>query len=248
MIASLATGNAVIVKPHPTAVLPMAISIEVFREVLSECGFDAKLVTVAVDATADPIGKRIIEHPSCAIVDFTGSSRFGQWVEQNAQPALCFTETAGCNTVVLESCEDLDAVIRSLATTLCLFSAQMCTSPQNIYIPAAGVRVGEGATKALVPFDELAERLARAVDAIGSDPKKASAILSTIQSPATLDLLASMEREARGRDALLLAPRSYVHPEFPKARTSTPLMLRVTPKDRALYSEERFGHLVRHPH
>ena len=241
MIASLATGNAVIVKPHPKTVLPMAISVDVFREVLGECGFDPNLVTLAVDTTAEPVGKQIIEHPSCAIVDFTGSARFGKWVEENAQPALCFTETAGCNAVVIESCLDLDAVIRSLATTLSLFSAQMCTSPQNIYIPAAGVRVGEGATKALVPFDELAERLARAVDAIGSDPKKASAILSTIQSPATLDLLASMERDARERHALLLAPRAYVHPEFPKARTSTPLMLRVTPADRALYAEERFG-------
>ncbi len=241
MIASLATGNAVIVKPHPATVLPMAIAVEVFREVLAECGFDPNLVTLAVDTTAEPIGKKIIEHPSCAIVDFTGSARFGQWVERNAHPALCFTETAGCNTVVLESCPDLDAVIRSLATTLCLFSAQMCTSPQNIYIPAAGVRVGEGDTATVVPFDEVAGRLAKAVDAIGNDPKKAAAILSTIQSPATLELIASMEGEARRRGALLLAPHAYAHPEFPQARTRTPLMLRVTPKDRDLYAEERFG-------
>ncbi len=241
MIASLATGNAVIVKPHPATVLPMAISIDVFREVLVECGFDPNLVTMAVDTAADPIGKRIVEHPSCAIVDFTGSARFGQWVEQNAHPALCFTETAGCNAVVLESCRDLDAVIRSLATTLCLFSAQMCTSPQNIYIPAAGVRVGDDDSGEVVPFDEVARRLAAAVDAIGSDPRKAAAILSTIQSPSTLELLSSLEREARGRNALLLAPRAYVHPEFPQARTSTPLMLTVTPADRALYAEERFG-------
>ena len=241
MIASLATGNAVMVKPHPATVLPMAISIDVFREVLLECGFDQNLVTMAVDTTAEPIGKRLIEHPSCAIVDFTGSARFGKWVEENAHPALCFTETAGCNAVVLESCPDLDAVIRSLATTLCLFSAQMCTSPQNIYVPASGVRVGDPASGEMIPFDEVARRLAKAVDAIGSDPKKAAAILSTIQSKATLELLAAMERDARGRNALLLAPRSYVHPEFPQARTSTPLMLRVSPEDRALYAEERFG-------
>ena len=241
MIASLATGNAVIVKPHPATVLPMAISIEVFREVLQECGFDPNLVTMAIDTTADPIGKRLIEHPSCAIVDFTGSARFGQWVERNAHPALCFTETSGCNAVVLESCRDLDAVLRSLATSLCLFSAQMCTSPQNIYVPAEGMRVGDGAALAVVSFDEVARRLAAAVDAVGSDQKKAAAILATIQSPATLELIASLEREARGRNALLLAPHPYAHPEFPQARTSTPLMLRVTPQDRDLYAAERFG-------
>ena len=100
---------------------------------------------------AEPLGKVLVKHPRTAIVDFTGSVRFGRWVEENAHPALCFTETAGCNTVVLESVDDLDAVLRSLATTLCMFSAQMCTSPQNIYVPADGVRTPSGT----VGFDEV---------------------------------------------------------------------------------------------
>ena len=239
MIASLATGNAVIVKPHPATVLPMAISVDVFREVLAECGFDPNLVTMLPDTVAEPIGKRIIKHPGCAIVDFTGSARFGQWVEQNAHPALCYTETAGCNVVLLESCSDLDAVIRSLATTLCLFSAQMCTSPQNIYIPAAGVRVGTGADISLVPFADVAQRLAAAVDAIGQDPRKASAIMAAIQSPASIELIDGLTREAGPQ--VLLASRTYRHPEFPDARTRTPLMLSVTPAQRDWYVTERFG-------
>lgn len=241
MVASLATGNAVLVKPHPATVLPMAISVQVFRAVLAEAGFDPDLVQLAVDTTTDPIGKRIIQHPLCAIVDFTGSARFGAWVEQNTRHAPCFTETAGCNAVVVESCDDAEAVIRSLATTLCLFSAQMCTSPQNIYVPATGIRVGRGAAATLLPAREFAQRLAAAVDAIGSDARKAGVILSTIQSPATLALLQSMQAEGAARGEVLLAPRRYVHPEFPRARTSTPLMLGVTPAQRDLYSEERFG-------
>ncbi|MEI6759163.1 MAG: aldehyde dehydrogenase family protein, partial [Betaproteobacteria bacterium] len=121
MMASLATGNAVIVKPHPATVLPMALTVRVFRQVLQAAGFDPNLVTLALDSQAEPIGKRLVKHPATAMVDFTGSVRFGQWVEQNAHPALSFTETAGCNTVVLASVTDLDAVLRSLATTLCLF-------------------------------------------------------------------------------------------------------------------------------
>jgi phenylacetic acid degradation protein paaN len=215
MIASLATGNAVIVKPHPATVLPMAISVAVFRQTLAAAGFDANLVSMALDTTADPVGKRIVKHPLCAIVDFTGSARFGQWVEEHAHPALCYTETSGCNTVVLESCDDLDAVIRSLATTLCLFSAQMCTSPQNIYIPEQGVRVGRGAAQSTVSFDDVAQRLAAAVDAIGGDPRKASSILAAIQSPATLALIDELSQQAGSH--VLLASRSYAHPEFPQA-------------------------------
>jgi phenylacetic acid degradation protein paaN len=241
MIASLATGNAVIVKPHPTCVLPMAITIQVFRDTLARCGFDPNLVCLAPDTLSEQIGKKIIEHPSCAIVDFTGSARFGQWVEQHAPPAPCFTETSGCNVVVVDSCDDLDAVIRSLATTLCLFSAQMCTSPQNIYVPLTGVRVGRGALAQSVSVDEFGRRLAAAIDAIGSDPRKASAILAALQSSSTAELLQSLTEEGRHRSALLLAPRGYAHPEFPAARTSTPLVLRVGVQDRDLYIEERFG-------
>jgi phenylacetic acid degradation protein paaN len=241
MIASLATGNAVLVKPHPATVLPMAISVDVFRSVLAEAGFDPNLVQLAVDSVADPIGKRIVGHPACAIVDFTGSARFGQWVEQHAHPALCFTETAGCNAVVIESCTDLDAVVRSLATTLCLFSAQMCTSPQNIYVPQTGIRVGKTGAEQHVTVDEFAQRLAAAVDSIGADPRKAAAILATIQSPATLALLEQLRDAGEQRARVLLAPRPYRHPEFPDARTSTPLLLDVTPRERELYAEERFG-------
>ena len=34
-------------------------------------------------------GQVLVKHPKTAIVDFTGSARFGQWVEQGAHPALC---------------------------------------------------------------------------------------------------------------------------------------------------------------
>ena len=237
MIASLATGNPVIVKPHPATVLPMAITVRVFRQVLQAAGFDPNLVTLALDTVADPIGKLLVKHPKTAIIDFTGSVRFGHWVEQNAHPALTYTETAGCNTVVLESAQDLDAALRSLATTLCMFSAQMCTSPQNIYVPREGVKTPQGQ----VPFDEVARRLAAAVQALTAEPKKAAMILATIQSPQTLALLKQLQAEGARRGQVLLAPSAYPHPEFAQARTSTPLMLQVTPAERDLYAQERFG-------
>ncbi|MGE0802236.1 MAG: phenylacetic acid degradation protein PaaN [Lautropia sp.] len=237
MMASLATGNPVIVKPHPATVLPMAITVRVFRAVIAAAGFDPNLVTLALDTFAEPLGKRLVAHPKTAIVDFTGSARFGAWVEQNAHPALCFTETAGCNTVVLESADDLDAVIRSLATTMCLFSAQMCTSPQNLYLPAGGVATPQGRVGA----DEVGRRLAAAIAALTGEPKKAAMILAAIQSRETLALLEQLTAEGARRGTVLLAPAPYPHPAFPQARTSTPLLLAVDPSARDLYREERFG-------
>lgn len=237
MMASLATGNAVVVKPHPATVLPMALSVRAFRQVLDQTGFDPNLVTLALDTHSQPIGKQLVKHPRTALVDFTGSVQFGQWVEKNAYPALAFTETAGCNTVILESADDLEAVLRSLATTLCMFSAQMCTSPQNIYVPRQGVRTPGG----MVSLDEVGQKLARAVSDLCREPKKAAMILATVQSPQTLTLLAQMHQEGQSRGRVLLAPQPYSHPQFPNARTSTPLILQVSTQDRDLYAGERFG-------
>ncbi len=233
MMASLATGNPVIVKPHPGSVLPMALTVRCFRDVLAAHGQSPDLVTLQLDTRDEPLGKVLVNHPKTAIIDFTGSAQFGSWVEQNAHPALCFTETAGVNTVVLDSCEDLDAVIRSLATTLCMFSAQMCTSPQNIYLPRQGVREGDR----WVPAGEVRQRLADAVYAIASNPRKAAMILATIQSPDTEQLLDQLAAQAD----VLLPSESYEHPDYPDARTRTPLMLSVNTSQRDLYLGERFG-------
>jgi phenylacetic acid degradation protein paaN len=240
MMASLATGNAVVVKPHPATVLPMAISVQVFRRVLADAGFDPDLVTMALDTPEVPIGKALIKHPSCAIVDFTGSARFGQWVERNAHPAIAYTETAGCNTVVLDSFADAaayDAAIRSLATTTCMFSAQMCTSPQNVYVAAAGVSVGGER----VPFEAVGERLAAAIRDLAGDARRAAMILACIQSDSTLALVRQIEAEARDAGRVLLASGRYEHPEFPHARTCTPLVVETDTAHRTLYAEERFG-------
>jgi len=236
ILASLATGNAVIVKPHPMSVLPMAITVRAWRRVLAAAGFDPNLLTLCVDTVAQPLGKALVRHPACAIVDFTGSARFGAWVEANAHPALAFTETSGVNTVVIQGADDLDAALRALATTLCMFSAQMCTSPQTIYLPPE-VQTPDGP----VPRDQVAQRLAAAIARLVADPAKAAMILATIQSPQTLALLAQMRDEGARRGRVLLDSRPYPHPDFPQARTATPLLLAVGQDARDLYATEQFG-------
>lgn len=237
MFASLATGNAVIVKPHPTAVWPMAIAVRICREVIEAAGYSPDLVTLCCDSTAEPAGKRLVKHPHTAIVDFTGSARFGAWVEREAPPALCYTETSGVNTVVVDSVDALEPVVKSLATTMSLFSAQMCTSPQNIYVPRNGIR-GDGRR---VDPREFGEALAAALHAIATDSRRAGNILAAIQSPATLALVDAMAEAARRRGRVLHEPAPYVHGEFPAARTCTPLLAAFDDGAADLHGEERFG-------
>ena len=237
VLASLATGNAVIVKPHPATVYPVARTVAMLREVLAEAGFSPNLISMVLDTSARPIGKTLVKHPQTAIVDFTGSVRFGAWVEANAYPALAYTETAGVNTVVLESTRDLAATARSLATTLSLFSAQMCTSPQNIYIPRNGI-VADGKQ---VSFDDVVGAIATQLRELSADSRRAPAVLAAIQSDATLGLIDEITELGRARGKVVMESKSYEHPEFAQARTATPLMVQVAPNEAALHRAERFG-------
>ena len=100
LFASLVTGNSVVVKPHPSAVLPLAITVQVCQEVLAEAGFDPHLVTLAAEDPADKLASSLALRPEVKLIDFTGGNAFGDWLEKNATQAMVFTEKAGVNTVV----------------------------------------------------------------------------------------------------------------------------------------------------
>ncbi len=238
MFASLATGNPVIVKPHPIAVLPMAIVTETCRAVLSEFGFDPNLVTLAADTRAEPVAGIYVDHPAVQIIDFTGSPRYGGQLERSVTGKLLYTETAGVNSVVIDSVDDLTESARAVARATCLFSAQMCTSPQVVYVPKDGVPTAEGRAG----FDEVAQAIVSEIDAIAAHPKMAAGIMGAIQDQVSLDVVAEATAAAEREGMTILRPsQPYAHPDFPRARTCTPLVIAATSRHLELYAEERFG-------
>lgn len=237
IFANLMTGNAVIVKPHPGTILPVAWQVKRMREVLAEQGIDPDLLTLMPETQEQPMALTLLDHPATAIVDFTGSQAFGHYLETHYRHLQVYTETAGCNAVILESVENLDAVLTALAHSLCLFSSQMCTSPQNIFIPAAGVR--EQGQR--VAFAEIAARLVAAVDAIADNPAMAAGTLGALHTDAILSQMERLTQQAE-RDAQVLRPGTpYRHADFPSARTATPLLVQCRGDQRGLYSQEWFG-------
>lgn len=235
LCASLATGNPVILKPHPAATLPVALVARVCREVLSEAGFDPNLVTLAADTRDEPATLPLVQHPDTAIIDFTGSPRFGNWLERNCPGKQVYTETAGCNSVVLESTDDLTATARAIAHSLCQASAQMCTSVQNIHVPAGGIRVGSGRAS----HADVARAICEAVDHWLADPRAAATLCGTLFDPAVQATVDRYRDMAGGRILRDSAP--YENPGFPRARTATPLVIAATESDRDWYRQEVFG-------
>jgi phenylacetic acid degradation protein paaN len=232
IFASLVTGNAVIVKPHPQAVLPLAITVAIVQQTLREAGFDPRVITLAVDTPEHPLAKEFAERPEIALIDYTGSSEFGAWLEEHAR-ALVFTEKSGVNSVVIDSTDNLEGLARNLAMSLTLYSGQMCTTPQNIFVPRDGIR------NAGVPvsFDGVVAALVEALDAAIAAPERAVEILGAIATDATL---ARVDAE-NAKPGIVRPSRALDHPAFPGARVRTPLLAVVDASDRERYEHEAFG-------
>ena len=235
LCASLATGNPVVLKPHPNAVLPVAMVVRTGRAVLAEAGFDPNVLTLVADTREAPATMALLEQPATAIVDFTGSPRFGSWLEQNCPGKLVYTETAGCNSVVLESTNDLAATARAIAQSLCQASAQMCTSVQNVHIPAGGIAVGGGRAS----YEEVTRAICDAVDGWLKDPRRAATLCGTLFDDAVAH---TVERYRELADARILRDSAPLDIEgYPSARTATPLVIAASEADRDWYRQEVFG-------
>jgi phenylacetic acid degradation protein paaN len=231
LFASLVTGNPVIVKPHPGAILPLAITVKIVRELLESLGFDPNVVQLAPDVLKEPITKQLAQRPEIAVIDYTGSSAFGEWLEREVRHAAVYTEKAGVNSVVLDSTDDFEGMARNLAFSLCLYSGQMCTTPQNFFIPREGISVGGKR----VPFDAVVDAVAQAISSLLSDPIRAVEILGAIQNEATLARIES----AAALGEVVLPTRSIPDARYPHARIRTPMILKT--ENETVYGHEHFG-------
>jgi phenylacetic acid degradation protein paaN len=226
----------VLVKPHPRAVLPLALTVQVAREVLAEAGFDPNLVALAAERPGEGIAKTLAVRPEIRIIDYTGSTAFGDWLETNARQAQVFTEKAGVNTVIVESTDNYKGMLSNLAFSLSLYSGQMCTTPQNLLIPRDGIRTEEGPRT----FDEVVADLAKSVGGLLGDDARANALLGAIVNP---DVKARLEA-AVGLGEVALPSREISNPEFPDAVVRTPVIVKLDgakPDDEAAYMSECFG-------
>tara|TARA_R110002020_G_scaffold20374_12_gene69552 strand:+ start:6712 stop:8379 length:1668 start_codon:yes stop_codon:yes gene_type:complete len=232
--ADLATGNAVVVKPHPMAILPLALTVRITREVLVEQGFDPNVAVLAADQIDAPVTQSYVSHPDVAIIDFTGSRGFGEWIRSNSAGKQVFTEEAGVNSIVALSTDSFRGLCGNIAFSLSLYSGQMCTAPQNIFVPREGIETDDGHKSP----DDVAKGIATALDKLLGDPDRALGILGAVQNPDTIDRI----DHARALGKVVHESAPVTGGAIPEGtRTATPLLVQIDAADEAAYLEERFG-------
>ena len=234
LFADLATGNAVVVKPHPAAILPLALTVKIARDVLAEAGLDPNVVVLAAHDAADAeFARRLALRPEVRLIDFTGSAANGNWLEANARQAQVYTEKSGVNPIVVDSTDDWKGVVRNVAFSLSLYTGQMCTAPQNILVPRDGIDTAEGH----LSFDQVAAGLAEGVQKLLGDPARAVEILGAVVNDGVLQRIEA----ARKLPSLALDSHSLSHPAFAQATIRTPVIVKLGAAERDVYLKEWFG-------
>jgi phenylacetic acid degradation protein paaN len=230
---SLMTGNSVLVKPHPGAILPIAIFVAEIQKVLEENKLDVNICQLAADTFDKMITKELAEHRDVKLIDFTGNSVFGSYLE--ALPGkTVFTEKTGVNSVIIDSAEDVDKVAANLAFSVNLYSGQMCTAPQNFYIPAKGIETPNG----VISFDQFAEKFVANINGLIDNPKAGPFVLGAVQNRKTNERVLEAEK-LPGK--VWLKSRVFENPLFKNARVATPVVVEMEASKKEIFSKELFG-------
>ena len=212
MFASLATGNAVIVKPHPNAILPLAITVQIAREVLAEAGFDPNVVTLVAHDAGDDTAQTLALRPEVKLDRFhrqhaptaTGSKR-------NARQAQVYTEKAGVNQIIIDSADDFKGV-----------GAQHRVLAGALHRPdvhGAAEHLRSRATASTPPKDTCRSTRSRTASRDGvqkllGDPARAVEILGAVVNDGVAAAARGRALARRGR----ARQQTIAHPQFPEAR------------------------------
>jgi phenylacetic acid degradation protein paaN len=167
------------------------------------------------------------------LVDFTGGNAFGDWLEANARQATVFTEKAGVNTVVVDSTDTFKGMCFNLAFSFALYTGQMCTAPQNVYLPAGGIDTDEGHKSVA----DVAAGIEAAFGKLLGDDARAVELLGGVVNDGVLARLDA----AGSTGKVLVESRVVRHPAYDDAVVRTPTLIGLTADDSDVYESECFG-------
>ncbi|MDX1808429.1 MAG: phenylacetic acid degradation protein PaaN [Sulfurospirillaceae bacterium] len=235
LFASLLACNSIIYKPHSSVILPIALTLKTAREVLEENGINPNLISMIISDDRSET-QNLVKNKNVKIIDFTGSTGFGDWLEENAKQANVYTEKAGVNCILVDNFNDLKAMGRNMSLALSLYSSQMCTAPQNIFIPKDGI-ISNGEK---VSFQEVADIITGSVEKLLSVDERAVEILGAIQN----DGICQRVKDANKLGEILLPSKDIKHPQYENATVKTPAIVKVSSKDKNLYQSEHFGPVI----
>jgi aldehyde dehydrogenase (NAD+) len=137
---ALAVGCTVILKPSEVAPL----SAWIFSEILDEAGVPAGVYNM-VNGDGPGVGTLLSKHPGVDMMSFTGSTRAGTLVAQNAAPTVkrVTQELGGKSPNIILEDADLEKAVASGVEGMYENTGQSCNAPSRMLVPRARLAEAE---------------------------------------------------------------------------------------------------------
>lgn len=155
---ALAVGCTMVLKPSEVAPL----SAYIFAQIMHEAGVPAGVFNM-VNGDGPGVGTALSGHPDVDMMSFTGSTRAGSLVAQNAAPTVkrVTQELGGKSPNIILDDADLETAVTGGLMSMYMNTGQSCNAPSRMLVPAAKLAEAEAiaakVTESVVVGDPAAE-------------------------------------------------------------------------------------------
>ena len=155
---ALAVGCTMVIKPSEVAPL----SGYLFSKVMHEAGVPAGVYNM-VNGDGPGVGTSLSQHPDVDMMSFTGSTRAGTLVAQNAAPTVkrVTQELGGKSPNIILADANLEAAVTGGVMSMYVNTGQSCNAPSRMLVPADKLAEAEAiaakVTESVVVGDPTAE-------------------------------------------------------------------------------------------
>ncbi|MFV8816408.1 aldehyde dehydrogenase family protein [Haliea sp. E17] len=223
---ALAVGCTMVLKPSEIAPL----SAHIWTEIMHAAGVPAGVYNM-VNGDGPVVGTALSKHPDVDMMSFTGSTRAGVLVAQNAAPTVKrVTQELGGKSpnIILDDADLEDAVTRGVLH-MCGNTGQSCNAPSRMLVPSHLVSKAE----------EIAARVADSVRV--GDPAAEGVRMGPVVSQAQFDKIQGLIDTGLSEGAKLVAGGPGKPAGLEKGYFVRPTVLSVKDNQATIAREEIFG-------
>ncbi|MBO9642016.1 MAG: aldehyde dehydrogenase family protein [Pseudacidovorax sp.] len=223
--ASLAAGNACVVKPAEDASLSLMRLAEIARDV----GFPPGALNV-VTGYGHEAGAALCAHAGVDHISFTGSTLTGQHVAEAAARRHCpvTLELGGKSPQLLFDDADLDEALPVIVNAIVQNAGQTCSAGSRLLVQRT-------------VYEQVLERLSARFRALRSGPPSLGLDMGPLVNRKQYDQVRGILAQAE-RDGIRVAARGALHPDAAAdGFYQEAVLLRDVPHTHSLAQEEIFG-------
>ncbi|AEV86362.1 1-pyrroline-5-carboxylate dehydrogenase [Actinoplanes sp. SE50] len=154
MLAALAAGSAVVLKPAGPAERCGAVLAGIVRDALAAAGADPDLVTLLqVDEAG--LGRELVAHPLVDRVILTGAYETAELFRSFRADLPLLAETSGKNAIIVTPSADLDLAVKDVVSSAFGHAGQKCSAASLVVLVGSVARSARFRTQLLDAVSSL---------------------------------------------------------------------------------------------